>query len=83
MNQLTKDTTPRISSSLCQLVQLYQARKDTYRVVAFMVTVKLMEKKLKSHVGNVIVVNVTSQIKKPGTIPSSNHKSLTNVARTP
>jgi len=33
----------------------------THRVVKFIVNVKLVEKSVKSHVGSVIVVNVTDQ----------------------
>lgn len=38
----------------------------TYRVVKFMVKVKLVENKAKSTVGNVMVVKVMIQISKPG-----------------
>jgi hypothetical protein len=34
-------------------------RGSTYRVVKFMVNVKLMEKRVNNHVGRVIVQNVT------------------------
>ena len=39
---------------------------STYKVVKFMVNVRLMEKRVKSHVGSVMVVNVTIQYKRPG-----------------
>ena len=41
---------------------------DTYRVVAFMVKVRLVEKNVNSHVGSVMVVNVISQTRMPGMI---------------
>lgn len=45
-----------------------QPGKDsTYRVVAFIVNVKLVEKRAKRKVGSVIVVKVISQINVPGT----------------
>lgn len=37
-----------------------------YRVVKFIVKVRLMENNVNNHVGNVIVVNVMSQNKAPG-----------------
>lgn len=39
----------------------------TYRVVKFMVKVKLMEKSVKSHVGSVMVEKVMSQYRQRGT----------------
>jgi hypothetical protein len=42
------------------------ARSIRRRVVKFMVKVKLMEKRVKSHVGRVRVVKVISQYRKPG-----------------
>lgn len=42
------------------------SRKMMSSVVAFMVTVKLVENSVKSQVGNVIEVNVMSQYRMPG-----------------
>jgi len=39
---------------------------QTYRVVAFIVTVKLVEKRVNSNVGMVIVVKVITQYRIPG-----------------
>ena len=41
---------------------------QTYRVVAFIVTVKLVEKIVNKNVGMVIVVNVITQYRIPGMI---------------
>lgn len=43
---------------------------ETNRVVKFMVNVRLIEKRVKSHVGRVMVVNVTIQYSRPGKIRS-------------
>lgn len=40
---------------------------QTYRVVKFMVKVRLMEKRVKSQVGRVMVVKVITQYRRPGT----------------
>ena len=38
----------------------------TYKVVKFMVKVRLIEKRVKSHVGSVMVVKVIAQYRKLG-----------------
>jgi hypothetical protein len=40
--------------------------QDAYRVVKFIVNVKVVEKRVNSHVGRVIVVKVIVQNKRPG-----------------
>lgn len=42
--------------------------KQTYRVVAFIVTVKLVENKVNRNVGMVIVTKVITQYRIPGII---------------
>ena len=67
MNQLMVETTARKIRSLhhCQswskMTQMY-----AYKVVKFMVKVRLMEKRVNSHLGRVMVVNVTIQNNPPG-----------------
>jgi len=51
---------PRSPSYTCQLGKEDRIRA-TYKVVAFMVKVKLVENKVKRKVGIVMVVNVMSQ----------------------
>jgi hypothetical protein len=41
-------------------------RQGTYKVVKFIVNVRLMEKSVKSHVGRVMVVKVMIQYRVPG-----------------
>jgi hypothetical protein len=68
MNQLMVDANARIMSRLgyissvllinmCPLVP----GEETYSVVKFMVNVRLVENRVKSHVGSVSVVKVMSQ----------------------
>lgn len=60
------DTTARKTKRL-ETSQLSACPESfTYRVVTFIVNVKLMEKVVKSHVGSVKVVKVASQYRKPG-----------------
>lgn len=51
---------------------------DTYRVVAFMVKVRLVENNVNSHVGSVMVVNVMSQTRQPGMILNTKSTNLQN-----
>lgn len=67
MNQLTVDTRTRKINILEDHVRSAtvspkdHVQTKTYRVVKFMVKVKLMEKSVKSHVGSVIVEKVMIQ----------------------
>lgn len=62
------EPTARNSNSLRlgQLERLSTVVAATYRVVAFMVTVKLIEARVKIHVGRVMEVKVMIQYSKPG-----------------
>lgn len=71
MNQLTVETRTRTINMLQGLISFENggqiSPEKTYRVVKFMVKVRLMEKSVKSHVGSVMVEKVMSQYKPRGT----------------
>ena len=65
--QDTVDAKAKTMRSLWRISKrTFLQQESTYKVVKFIVKVKLVEKRVKSHVGRVIVVKVTSQYRIPG-----------------
>jgi hypothetical protein len=87
MNQLTIDPTARRMSMLLQArqQQISGAVWRTHRVVKFMVKVKLMENRVNSHVGRVMVAKVMTQKRRPGIMRKTNstdRQIQTNIVET-
>ena len=83
MNQLTVEPTNSAIKSLQLSAGVVSTSEYTYNVVKFMVKVKLIEKRVNSHVGNVMVLNVMSQTSAPGTILTRKKTNLPTRASIP
>lgn len=68
-----------VITSLQWLVASGQRRRATYKVVKFIVKVKLIENKVKSHVGRVMVAKVMIQYSVPGSTVKT--RSITRASR--
>jgi hypothetical protein len=66
-NQLTVDTKAATINILFEkLAEVDLQQEHAYRVVAFIVTVKLVDNNVNRNVGSVMVVNVITQNRMPG-----------------